>query len=505
LRTIFPGVYISDAEIDEILAKDYPVGPGMVGSSPPTIAADIDCPVGLDLLRKRFGLSQMAVDCLLIGLAPELDLRYERLYAYLQDDATKKRPGIDLLLNLLCLTPDRKLTGRAEFAYTRPLLRYSLLVASEADGDSLPLLARQLRLDERVAGFLLGDENIDRHLLRYARQITPATDAIMLPPHPERVAQLLQAIIGTVGGVLALVQGPQGAGAYALAEALSAALDRNLLEVQCPALLAAHDPAALIIRCVREAALGTSVLVWHAADGLLEPERGFERKLLLDSIAELKLPCLLVGETGWEVDDLPEELQVVRIDLPIDSPVERAADWRRILGAAAPTPEACLSLAGRFRLGADQMRQASVTARRLARERDPDQAQLTLADLTQACRLHSNQALNQHGRRISIRRGWNDLVLPEMQLDQLRTICDQVTYRARVYDEWGFDRGSSYGKGLNVLFAGPPGTGKTLAAEVIAGELGLDLYAIDLAQVVSKYIGETEKKPGAGIRRCRVQ
>jgi SpoVK/Ycf46/Vps4 family AAA+-type ATPase len=118
---------------------------------------------------------------------------------------------------------------------------------------------------------------------------------------------------------------------------------------------------------------------------------------------------------------------------------------------------------------------------------------VTAADLHTACRLQSNRKLATLARKITPHYTWGDIVLPPDRLQQLREICNQLKYRARVYDEWGFDRKLSLGKGLNVLFAGPSGTGKTMAAEIMAGELGLDLYKIDLATVVSKYIGETEK------------
>ena len=118
---------------------------------------------------------------------------------------------------------------------------------------------------------------------------------------------------------------------------------------------------------------------------------------------------------------------------------------------------------------------------------------MTAADLHAACRLQSNRKLAALARKITPHYTWDDIVLPADRLRQLREICNQVKYRARVYDEWGFDRKLSLGKGLNVLFAGPSGTGKTMAAEIMAGELGLDLYKIDLSTVVSKYIGETEK------------
>jgi SpoVK/Ycf46/Vps4 family AAA+-type ATPase len=116
-----------------------------------------------------------------------------------------------------------------------------------------------------------------------------------------------------------------------------------------------------------------------------------------------------------------------------------------------------------------------------------------MADLYAASRLQSNRKLASLAQKIVPHYVWEDIVLPADRLVQLREICNTVKYRSLVYDEWGFDGKLSLGKGLNVLFAGPSGTGKTMAAEIMANELALDLYKIDLSTVVSKYIGETEK------------
>jgi SpoVK/Ycf46/Vps4 family AAA+-type ATPase len=114
-------------------------------------------------------------------------------------------------------------------------------------------------------------------------------------------------------------------------------------------------------------------------------------------------------------------------------------------------------------------------------------------DLFAGARAQSGDSLAALAHRIEPRYGWKDLVLPLDSITQLHEICQRVAHRHRVLGEWGFDRKLSLGKGVNALFAGPPGTGKTMAAEIIANELELDLYRIDLAGVVSKYIGETEK------------
>src|SRR5947209_4174339 len=151
------------------------------------------------------------------------------------------------------------------------------------------------------------------------------------------------------------------------------------------------------------------------------------------------------------------------------------------------------ALATKFRLTGGQIYDAVGTAQSLAALRDRDESQIMMQDLLDSCRLHSNQKLTSLARKIHPTYRWGDIVLPADRIDRLSDICNHVRYRKQVYEEWGFDRKLAYGKGLTVLFAGPSGTGKTMAAQIIASELGLDLYKIDLSNVVSKYIGETEK------------
>src|SRR5262249_41672051 len=127
------------------------------------------------------------------------------------------------------------------------------------------------------------------------------------------------------------------------------------------------------------------------------------------------------------------------------------------------------------------------------REANLSTASPSLSDLFAGARAQSGRELEKLARKIEPKQSWNDIVLPPDQTAQLRESCGQARLRQTVYGAWGFDRKLSAGKGLNVLFAGPPGTGKTMAAEVMASELALDVYKIDLSQVVSKYIGETEK------------
>jgi SpoVK/Ycf46/Vps4 family AAA+-type ATPase len=146
-------------------------------------------------------------------------------------------------------------------------------------------------------------------------------------------------------------------------------------------------------------------------------------------------------------------------------------------------------MAAKFRFTPGQIRSALDDAAILSVWENKE----TPAVLDQACYRQIRHRLERKAVRIEPRYTWDDIILPDEQKDLLRNACNQVKYRALVYGEWGFERKLAYGKGLSMLYAGPPGTGKTMSAQVVAKELRMELYKIDLSQVVSKYIGETEK------------
>jgi SpoVK/Ycf46/Vps4 family AAA+-type ATPase len=219
------------------------------------------------------------------------------------------------------------------------------------------------------------------------------------------------------------------------------------------------------------------------------------REVLVRQLENRPGLTFLAGDTTWEPADALHTSPFIRVEFPRPTYAERVGLWAASLDGHAPH-EAGVSLgplAEKFRFSGGQIRDAVATARNLARWRDPEHGRVTMADLYAASRLQSNRKLAALARKITPHYTWDDIVLPPDRMRQLREICNYVKYRAQVYDDWGFDSKLSLGKGLAVLFAGPSGTGKTMAAEVMAHELSLDLYKIDLSTIVSKYIGETEK------------
>jgi hypothetical protein len=490
----YRGLYVSHDEAG-LLAVRAPGAPAEYAGAFPEAAWEDDGSRWAYLCRAA-GLTPLDAGVLLVALAPELDLKYERLYAYLQDDVSRRRPTLDLALGLLCNDWEERVAGRARLAASAPLLRHGLLrlLDDPAQRDP-PLLSRVLRPDPRVVEFLLGSDEPDAVLPGLCAAVDPTArldDVLLAEPLK---AALAAAVRGVPPGGTALVylQGPYGVGKRTTAEALCRAAGLRLLTVDVPRLLAAGDASARIGAAGREGLLRGAALLWEGFDLLLADEHRALRAAVLRE-AEGRGVTFLAGEEAWEPADAPpgQSFYAVRLERPAYG--ERVRLWGALLnGDGAAGGVDVESLANQFRLSGGQIRDAAATARSLARFRDPAEGRVSMDDLRAACRIQSNQRLSSLARKVAPRHGWDDIVLPPDRTQQLREIVNAMRHRARVYDEWGFGRSLSLGKGLNVLFTGPPGTGKTMGAEIIAGALGLDLYKIDLSTLVSKYIGETEK------------
>ncbi|MGH3943124.1 MAG: ATP-binding protein [Pseudonocardiaceae bacterium] len=506
--------YIPDAEVDALL--DKPVGfPAWVVAQPAIevpenaveqweqlgaeiaerVAGSVREGVYLRLLAlaELFELASFDVDVVVMCLAPEIDRRYERLYGYLHDDITRRAPTVDLILTLRCADLESKLAARTRFTPQAPLIRHHLVALTE---DSVPcsLLGKNVRLDPRVVRFLLEDDQPDDRLRRFVRIVVPENsfDDLVFPAQfSTRLAQLAE----HAGDDLVLYcQGPHGVGKQAAAVACCQYWGVVLLVVNTQRLLncPAEEFVTLVGLIDREARLlGAAVMYWENVDVLLADEQ--QMTLLLATLAAYPRPAFLGGDTIWEPADAPDAMSFVRLEFPTPGYAERVQLWNTALDGLGGSELDLGTLAGKFRLSGGQIRAAAATARHRAVARAPGAPAVTQDDLTTACRLQSNRKLAALAQHITPHYTWDDIVLPADRMEQLREISNQVRYRAMVYEDWGFQRKVAGGRGLCVLFAGPPGTGKTMAADVLANDLGLDLYKIDLSTVVSKFIGETEK------------
>jgi SpoVK/Ycf46/Vps4 family AAA+-type ATPase len=454
------------------------------------------------VLRERCALSPMDEQCLVIAAAPDIDIRYEKVYAFLQDDVTRKRPTVGLMLDLLCGSAEEAIAARRCFDARAPLFRFHLCESAEAahEGSSL---ARPVTLKEHVAEWLLGRTDLDAQLDGIGRLSLP--DARQGPVLvDEALGARLSAFLDACGGAASTgsavvhLRGARGAGKRALAESICRKRGLALLTVDLERLLdKATAWAEALSHVGREALLHRAALCVDGIDVLFADaeKRRSQLAAFFETLQIFSTLTFLLGVDAAPVREWTGSARFLAVQLPLPNADTRARLWEAYLDRE-PDVSADVSpaeLASLFRLGPGAMNQALVAARDVALWRSPARPQITMSDITIACRSLASARLNTLAHHITPRQSWNELVLPVDQVAQLHELCDQARFRHAVQGRWGFERRLPLGRGITALFSGPPGTGKTMAAQVIAAELRLDLYQVDLSRVVSKYIGETEK------------
>jgi len=500
-------VYITEQEVHWLLASesDEPVADTTaddVHTELVALSAEIDGRVdrslrqgvwlGLPALGRLFGLSRVELQIVLICLAPELRRRYDRLYAYLQDDITRTRPSIHLIAELL--SADEKLRWQvpAYLAEAAPLLRAGLL--RRIDDPNSPSgssrLAQLLALDQRICEFLLGLDPARRSVPSGTLAAAPVADPVLVEGLVRLAEHRLQT--DTRDGKLVLsLHGPPGAGKRELAREVCTRLGVPLLSLSADSLGAAPDRRLRLH--LREGLLQQAAVQILDADVLGRSENHALLTELSSAVADFGWLVFLIGEVEFNGADELAGVVVQSVEVTLPDVPRSAAIWRSSLAGHVGDPGTWADdLAGRFRLPAARITAAVELAENYRVTRQETRA-LTLADVAAACRRQSNQKLSERAVKVQPVCGWGDLVLPEDRLAQLRDICAQVRHHYRVYVGWGFGAKLRRGKAISALFSGPSGTGKTMAAEVLAHDLQLDLYKVDLSGVVSKYIGETEK------------
>jgi SpoVK/Ycf46/Vps4 family AAA+-type ATPase len=461
----------------------------------------------LNRLKQDFGLSLFDLAVVAIALAPEIDLRYERIYAYLQDDVTRKRPTVDLALNLLCVSASEKLKRRSHFTSASPLIAQGLLhLIPDSTQTQPPLLAHYLKLDEQAMRLLLAEQELDSRLVQFSQLSQPRDLLEQLQLNPE-IKQTLVALTEqahqTQKPLCLYFHGIQGVGKERTAAAIANHLGRSLLKVDLlQALELKVDIEPTLKLLFREAQYHNAILYFLKFNEFVNPEQKALINRLLDMLAETNRITILAASQTWQ-PHITGKLNVIPVSFTMPDFEQRRTYWQVNLAAMdiVLNAEDLDALADRFRLTPAQIQSAVAIAcnqNRWDKFQNSDPLNLVnqqpnLNNLFAAARMQSGQDIAAMARKITPKYTLADIILPPDQMVQLQEICDRAKHRAVVYGQWGFDRKLSLGKGLNILFSGSPGTGKTMAAEVIANELQIDLYKIDLSQVVSKYIGETEK------------
>jgi ATPase family associated with various cellular activities (AAA) len=440
----------------------------MDGGSPistSTGSLEMEPASAIDQLAETFGLTSFERDVLLLCAGVEMDSALAEKCASVQGSQQRLAPTFGLALASLAEPHWSALTPAS------PLRRFRLIHVDSAHG----LTTAPIRIDERILHFLAGINQLDARLgsfLAIARVPEAAAEEHQLIA--ARLAPMIAAH-ATHPPVLHLcgddAHGQQDTAAFA---AYVARRPLFLLRTEdIPADIAELD--LLMDLWTREIALLNAVLLIQVGTA----ELSVPAKRFLE-----RVPGQIFLASS---DPLSLSRELVRYEVNKPTVAEQKRLWQESIGPAAENLDGLLDrLAGQFRLSARTIQATGAMAQEQDPERDPVQ-------LWNACRALARPRLEDLAQRIVPAAEWSNLILPHPQLTALRQIVAQVRCRMKVHETWGFAAKGRRGLGVSALFAGESGTGKTLAAEVLAHELGLDLYRIDLSAVVSKYIGETEK------------
>jgi hypothetical protein len=454
--------------IDEALAALEPSGE-------PGAQSQADSPA-FEMLCRRFHLSPFERDTLLLCAGMELDSSFAMLCAAANGDVNRPYPTFSLALAVL---PQAHWSA---LSLEGPLRRWRLIEFVNAGGlASAPLTTRPLRIDERVLQYLTGIEQMDERLSAVVEAVPPGHR--LMDSHrelAERIAADWMRAVEREPLPVILLQGRDAAEGEAIAATACASI-----ELKLHALAARNVPAipserqTLIRLWERESVLGASALLLNYGEEEDEPGRA---AVVNDFIERARGALIVFGRDRREL----KRRRAIALEIPRPTAKEQQAVWQSALGDFAPRLNGHLvAVASQFNLSATAIHAAAAEVRA---GDDPD-----FHPLWESCRRQARPRLESLAERIEARAAWDDLILPAAQKQTLRDLLVQVRQRAKVYEEWGFGAKSARGYGVTALFAGASGTGKTMAAEVLANELRLDLYRIDLSSVVSKYVGETEK------------
>ncbi len=544
MKDEFSGTFVSGGEVEALLSGGRPLSPEAEGR-----LAELDAaleaygeriedrlkeaqrqgdPLPWDQLRRAFRLSPTEEQVLWLLIAVETCSRHRQLVRYLMNDAA--RVNSDLGLLELCVystpllstphlsaplhgtphfnAPQRRERMIDELSADGPLLRFRLVepVGGKRAADDLPFLLRPIRVAPRIIEWVHGRAALDREVAQFARLRQPRAprEWIGATVAGDHVRALLREAAhagdrGEAAPVVVLV-GPSGSGKHALIESAAWDLGTPILDVQASLLPEDREDFLRLSRALlRETMLLRATLVLTEIEPLLSDPRG--RLFLLDQVLT-DLPGPVAATMGAREARVPSlQRGVVRLDMVLPTETERSALWQ---GALSALPNTGLApgfsverVAARYPVtGGLIERAAAGAAAASGARRQGDVLLLSEADIHAGLRTVLDEKMTTLGTRITRHQRWEDLVVPQETHDRIQEFLARLQFRRQVYEQWGFARKLGKGLGTSALFSGPPGTGKTMVAGLIAQELGLDLYQIDLSRVVSKWIGETEKNLG---------
>ncbi len=504
---------------DQIFDNTPPPNPAVVARRVElSLAAGVD--LRLPLVEDTFGLSRFERGVLVLALAAEFDPLFRAITRGLQGELTGPTLQVGTINELLSRTLGEALDLALHFLPESRLRRNALVSAEDPiPPRDVPMQALRVKIDRPMALFLLGEQATSAP--PHIRLVEPSADLMRSRLPKEKLLDLeryVRAALEDRRRLLIEMSGPTGAGRKFLAEGLCKRLGLNLCVVDCREFSQDRENLAIRLGEVRrETLLGRALPYLDHYEALLQKHESVRtpsggdpehQSQVVSASPTLTLPSdlekFLVGldvvflGSDQRFEPLDAVGEVLRVEVPFPTPQQRADIWRAALReeSAKLGPDVDLVEIGRkFALDARKIHSAARSSVSLAHMKQGNAAPpvITRADMLEASKLQLQHDLKSLAVRVDKAYRWEDLVI---SVDGYHSLLEMISYvqnAERVYDTWGFAHRHSVAQGISALFSGPPGTGKTMCASVIARELDMELFRVDLSRVVSKWIGETEK------------
>lgn len=441
----------------------------------------------LEALRQHGGLTDFELECLLFCAAPEVDRAYERLFAFILDDLNRRAPCVELLCSLTATSATERHLRRHLLASHGRLARTGLIRLGQEVGSEW---RRELHLTPEAVQWLFGGtgsvdlftDPMEAHVEAPEQLVSWGVEEALLD---RAVASLRGNPPGAVG-----IHGPRQSSQTELPYVLAARAGLPLRRLPWVAALA--TPKAIVEAVQMARALGAAL--WIQVEPVTAEPAAEERALhVLEELALHGPPLIFSGSRPFRPLGMMAGRPWVELHVASPSRTEAESLWAGLLPEIASTELAGLAL--RFRLSPSEIR-AAVNVYRSSGTALPQEA---LGRLERACRVVARRRTERLVTVVAPTRTPEDLILPEPIHRGVLDVARFASVWPRVAEEWELGRMHRGSLGVRALFTGPSGTGKTLAAEVIAGMLGQELHKVDLAQLVSKWVGETEKNLDAAF------
>lgn len=447
-------------------------------------ATDFEYDFPLFGVKMAFRLDEFQLLAMLTLICCEINRRYEKLFAYLQDDISKKYPTADTMIRLWAEPNDRVSGYYSYFSAQSVLMKY----ICEPSDDSL--CTRQLKPSEPIVRYVTRGGN------RFV-MFSPNDELEPLCIMSDIVERAVGAVERSKKGAAAIICfcGSSGSGKRFMVKHTAKRCGEKVLFVSAAEIAAAEDVAGAFYSIVSEAAPQGAAICITDFEQLFEEECRAKLAVISAELSDkdrfFGTHIYITTEHRWQKSTPVGNTLLLTLEIPETNEDQRLVLWNRAFEKITLSEEIdAAEMAAKFRFTAGQVFGAAERAAELAAiTGDAISPKL----LHESCYDQVVVDLNSLASPIKPAYSWEDLVLPESEIKLLKSACMHVKYRHKVYTEWGFSKKAAYGRGVSVLLSGPPGTGKTMAAQVITNQLNMQLFKVQLSQVVSKYIGETEK------------